>query len=84
MNSMAMDTSLYFTQRNIQNVPVVPQEISNLKDEPKQVIWLKNDFFNLILLPDLKNIHQLLILLSGEHHIQIHLPPYHHTRHQNP
>ena len=34
---MAMDTSLYFTQRNIQNVPVVPQEISNLKDELQQV-----------------------------------------------
>ena len=41
MHSMAMDTSLYFTQRNIQNVPVVPQETSNLKDEPKQVAILK-------------------------------------------
>ena len=41
MNSMAMDTSLYFTQRNIQNVPVLPQEIYNLKDEPKQVSILK-------------------------------------------
>ena len=41
MNSMAMDTSLYFTQRNIQNVPVVTQETSNLKDEPKQV-WKSN------------------------------------------
>ena len=41
MNSMAMDTSLYFTQRNIQNVPVVPQEISNSKDDPKQVAILK-------------------------------------------
>ena len=41
MNSMAMDTSLYFTQRNKQNVPVVLQEISNLMDEPKQVAILK-------------------------------------------
>ena len=41
MNSMTMDTSLYFTQRNIQNVTVVPQEISNLKDDPKQVANLK-------------------------------------------
>ena len=41
MNSMAMNTSLYFTQRNVQNVPVVPQEISNMKDEPKQVAIFK-------------------------------------------
>ena len=41
MNSMAMDTSLYFTQRNIQNVPIAPQEIFNLKDEPKHVAILK-------------------------------------------
>ena len=37
---MTMDTLLYFTQRNIQNVTVVPQEISNLKDDPKQVAIL--------------------------------------------
>ena len=38
---MARDTSLYFAQRNIQNASVLPQEISNMKDEPKQVIILK-------------------------------------------
>ena len=41
MNSMTMDTSLYFTQRNIQNGTFVSQEISNLKDDPKQVAILK-------------------------------------------
>ena len=34
MSSMAMDTLLYFTDGNTQKVPVVPQVISNLKDEP--------------------------------------------------
>ena len=38
---MAMDTSLHFTQRNIQTFPVVPQEVSYLKDEPKQIAILK-------------------------------------------
>ena len=56
--------------------------VAEMLFDNKKYDW-KMNFINLILLPDLKNIHQLLILLSAEHHIQIPTPPKHYTRQQN-